>query len=91
MKVIIFLAGVAVGFVLGSRAGQDTYKNMRRKWQGFAESDPVQQVKRDVGDLAGRAASDVGGKVSDVVGKATDAAAAKIDQVTGKGEAEAAS
>ena len=80
MKVIIFLAGVAVGFVVGSRAGRGAYENMRNKWQGFSGSDQVQQVKGDVRDFAGRAASDLGDKVSEAVGKASD----KLDEVTGK-------
>ena len=80
MKVIIFLAGVAVGFVVGSRAGRGAYENMRRKWQGFSDSEPVQQVKDEVRDLAGRAASDLGDKVTEAVGKASD----KLDEVTGK-------
>jgi hypothetical protein len=80
MKVIIFVAGVAVGFVIGSRAGRGAYENMRRKWQGFSGSDPVQKVAGDVRDLAGRAASDLGDKVSEAVGKASD----KLDEVTGK-------
>lgn len=80
MKVIIFVAGVAVGFVIGSRAGRGAYENMRRKWQGISESDPVQKVKGDVKELAGRAASDLGDKVSEAVGKASD----KLDEVTGK-------
>ncbi|WP_431198046.1 hypothetical protein [Leifsonia xyli] len=42
-------------------------------------------MKGDVKDFAGRAASDVGGKVSETVSKVTDKASAKIDQVTGKG------
>ena len=80
MKLIIFVAGVAVGFVIGSRAGRGAYENMRRKWQGFSDSDPVQKVKGDVRDLAGRVASDLGDKVSEAVGKASD----KLDDVTGK-------
>lgn len=72
MKVIIFLAGVAVGFVVGSRAGRGAYENMRSKWQGFSGSDQVQQVKGDVRDFAGRAASDLGDKLDEVTGKKTD-------------------
>lgn len=82
MKVIIFLAGVAVGFVIGTRAGRGAYENMRSKWQGFSNSDQVKQVKDSVGDLAGRAASTVSDTVSDAVGKASD----KLDQVTGKAD-----
>ncbi|CAM5428480.1 hypothetical protein [Leifsonia shinshuensis] len=82
MKVIIFLAGVAVGFVVGTRAGRGAYENMRSKWQGFSNSDQVKQVKESVGDLAGRAASTVSDTVSDAVGKASD----KLDQATGKAD-----
>ena len=85
MKIIIFAAGVAVGFVIGSRAGRGAYEDLRSKWRGFADSDTVQHVKGDVKDFAGRAASDVGGKVSETVSKVTEKASAKIDEVTGKG------
>jgi ribosome recycling factor len=84
MKLIIFAAGVAVGFVIGARAGRGTYEDMRRRWRGFAESDQIQQVRSDVKGFAGRAASDVGDKVSETVSKVTDKATAKIDEVTGK-------
>ena len=80
MKAIIFLAGVAVGFVIGTRAGRGAYENMRNKWQGFSGSDPVQQVKDGVRDFAGQAASDLSDKVTEAVGKASD----KLDEVTGK-------
>ncbi|MDN4597823.1 hypothetical protein [Leifsonia virtsii] len=85
MKIIIFAAGVAVGFVIGSRAGRGAYEDLRTKWRGFADSDTVQHVKGDVKDFAGRAASDVGDKVSETVSKVTEKASAKIDEVTGKG------
>ena len=91
MKIIIFAAGVAVGYVIGTRAGRGAYEDLRRKWRGIAESDTVQNVKGDVKDFAGRAASDVGGKVSETVSKVTDKASAKIDQVTGKGDSDSGS
>ncbi|MDR6611348.1 hypothetical protein [Leifsonia sp. 1010] len=84
MKIITFAAGVAVGFIIGSRAGRGAYEDMRRKWRGFADSDTVQHVKGDVKDFAGRAASDVGDKVSETVSKVTEKATSKIDEVTGK-------
>lgn len=84
MKIITFAAGVAVGFIIGSRAGRGAYEDMRRKWRGFAESDTVQHVKGDVKGFAGRAASDVGDKVSETVSKVTEKATSKIDEVTGK-------
>jgi phage tail tape-measure protein len=84
MKIITFAAGVAVGFIIGSRAGRGAYEVMRRKWRGFAESDTVHHVNGDVKDFAGRAASDVGDKVSETVSKVTEKATSKIDEVTGK-------
>ncbi|GAA2051569.1 hypothetical protein [Leifsonia soli] len=84
MKIITFAAGVAVGFIIGSRAGRGAYEDLRRKWRGFADSDTVQHVKGDVKDFAGRAASDVGDKVSETVSKVTEKATSKIDEVTGK-------
>lgn len=90
MKALIFVAGIAVGFVIGSRAGRGAYDDLRRKFRGFTESDTVQQVKGDVKDFASRAASDIGGTVGDAVSKATDKAAAKIDEVTGKKSGDAA-
>lgn len=80
MKLIIFLAGAAVGFLIGSRSGRGAYENMRRKWRGFNESDQVQQVKDEVRDLAGKAATELSDRVTDAVEKASD----KLDEVTGK-------
>lgn len=80
MKVIIFLAGAAVGFVLGSRSGRKTYDTIKRQVSGFTHSDPVQQVKGDVRDLAGKAASELGDRASDLVDKASE----KLDDITGK-------
>jgi hypothetical protein len=87
MKIIIFAAGVAVGYVIGSRAGRGAYEDLRRKWHGFTESDTVQHKKGDVKDFAGRAAADVGDRVSETVSKVTEKASAKIDEVTGKASA----
>ncbi len=88
MKAIIFLAGIAVGFVIGSRAGRGAYDNIRGKWRGFTDSDQVQHVKDEVRDLAGKAATELSDRVTDAVGKASD----KLDEVTGKdGAAPAAS
>lgn len=81
MKLIIFLAGLAVGFVIGSRAGREAYEKLRRRWRGVADSDQVQQVKDEVRDLAGTVATEVSDRVVDAVEKASD----KLDEVTGKG------
>ena len=80
MKLVIFLAGVAVGFVFGSKAGRQTYDKFRRQVSDFSKSAPVQQVANDVKDLAGKAASEASDRVSEVIDKASD----KLDDVTGK-------
>ncbi|WP_029947592.1 hypothetical protein [Leifsonia aquatica] len=90
MKLLIFVAGIALGFVIGSRAGRGAYDDLRTRVRGFTESAPVQQVKEDVKDFASRAASDIGETVGDAVGKATDKAASTIDEITGKNSGGAA-
>lgn len=84
MKLLIFVAGAALGFVIGSRAGRGAYDGMRKRVRDFTGSAPVQQVAEDVKDFASRAASDIGETVGDAVGKAADKAASKIDEITGK-------
>lgn len=90
MKLLIFVAGIALGFVIGSRAGRGAYDDLRKRVRGFTESAPVQQVKEDVKDFASRAASDIGETVGDAVGKATDKAASAIDEITGQNSGGAA-
>ena len=81
MKLVIFVAGVAVGFVFGSKAGRQAYEKIRRQVTDFKQSPPVQQVANDVKDLAGKAASEAGDRVSEVIDKASG----KLDDITGKG------
>lgn len=80
MKVIVFLAGVAVGFLIGSRAGRGVYEEMRHRWHDFSDSESVRQVKDEVREAAGKAATDVADRITEAVGKASD----KLDDVTGK-------
>ncbi|MFF1572238.1 hypothetical protein ACFVWR_05780 [Leifsonia sp. NPDC058292] len=80
MKFLIFVAGVGVGFVLGSKAGRQAYDRIKHQVDNFTQSSPVQQVKSDVKDLAGKAAGEAGDRVSDVIDKASD----KLDDLTGK-------
>jgi hypothetical protein len=39
---LIFLSGVAAGYVLGTRAGRDSYEKLKVKVRGFWESQTVQ-------------------------------------------------
>ena len=71
MKIVIFATGVAVGFVLGSKAGRQAYDKIRHQVNGFTHSAPVQQVAGDVKDLAGKTAAQVSDRVSEVIDKAS--------------------
>jgi hypothetical protein len=81
MRLITFAAGVAVGYVLGSKAGRQAYERIKLQVSGLTHSDPVQQVAGDVKDLASKAASEAGDRVSGLLDKASD----KMDEVSGKG------
>lgn len=87
MKVLIFGAGVATGYVLGARAGRQRYEQIIGATKRVAADPRVQRgakvaakqtasVAGTVGAAAGHAAADVGGKVvdkaKDVVGKGDD-------------------
>ena len=77
MKVIIFAAGVVVGYVIGARAGRKGYERLREAARKVANSGPVQNVASSVSDLAGSAANLAGDKISDALGTAEK----KIDDV----------
>ncbi|UGQ14105.1 YtxH domain-containing protein [Yinghuangia sp. ASG 101] len=49
---ITFVAGLAVGYVLGAKAGRDRYEQIRKATREFVDSAPVQN--------AGQAAADFG-------------------------------
>lgn len=61
----VFLAGVAVGYVLGARAGRERYETIARTASGLASSPPVQGAfgaiqaqASDLADSARRKATD---------------------------------
>ena len=63
----VFLAGAAIGYVLGTRAGQERYEQIKRLFRRFAESPTVQEtagvLRAQAGELAGTARQKVGEKV----------------------------
>lgn len=40
-----FLTGLAVGYVIGTRAGRERYEQLAESWREFSESDLMQQVR----------------------------------------------
>ncbi|AEW93903.1 MULTISPECIES: hypothetical protein [Streptomycetaceae] len=70
---LTFITGVAVGYVLGARAGRERYEQLRKAAQGVAQNPAVRNSVEAVG-LQGRAlAGKVGAKVGDrLPGSVTD-------------------
>jgi hypothetical protein len=56
---MVFLAGLAVGYVLGARAGRERYETIARTASGLATSPPVQgafgAIQEQASDLVGSA------------------------------------
>ncbi|MFC6881205.1 MULTISPECIES: YtxH domain-containing protein [Actinomadura] len=67
-----FIAGAAVGYVLGTKAGRERYEQIRRTSRRVAENPAVQEaagvIRAKGGELAGAAK----GKAGDLVDKAPD-------------------
>src|SRR5699024_7135217 len=58
MKKFIFLAGLAVGFVLGSRMGRGPYESLERTARQVADDPQVQRRAAQARETAGRVAQD---------------------------------
>lgn len=72
MKRFLFLAGLVIGFVLGSRTGRGPYESIERTARQVADDPEVQRQAARARDTAGRVAQDAAGTVKD---KAPDVAA----------------
>ncbi|CAN5382750.1 hypothetical protein BH09ACT10_BH09ACT10_04920 [soil metagenome] len=65
MKKLIVLAAVAVGYVLGARAGRERYEQIKRRALKLWNSPSVQQKVDEAEVAVKHKASDVGTKVAD--------------------------
>lgn len=67
-----FIAGAALGYVLGTKAGRERYEQIKRASRRVTENPTVQEtaglVRAQAGELAGTAKSKVTGKFNDTVG-----------------------
>ena len=74
---VVFFAGLAIGFVIGTRAGRERYEQMRRLARKVADNPSVQQAAGVLQAQAAGIAKTAGGKVADGAGaaraKATEA------------------
>jgi hypothetical protein len=85
---ITFLSGLAVGYVLGARAGRERYEQIKRVGQRVAENPAAQQaagaVQAQAAGLAKTAKQKVTDGIQDRVPKLASTAKDKVgDQVAG--------
>ena len=66
-----FLAGLAVGFVAGTRAGRERYEQMKKVARKTIESPPVQKAARAAGE-----------KATELTKVARDKAATRVPRLT---------
>lgn len=70
---LIFVAGLATGYVLGSRAGRARYEQIKKNWLKVWETDAVQEKVELVEGFAKSRASELPGAVFAGVKKVSDA------------------
>lgn len=75
---ILFATGLAVGYVLGTRAGRERYEELKRAAQSFWNDPRVKHRVDQVEDFVKEKAPEVAEFVSDGAKKV-------VNQVTGKG------
>jgi hypothetical protein len=82
---VVFLAGLGIGFVIGTRAGRERYEQMRRIARKVADNPSVQQAAGVLQAQATGLAKTAGGKVADRAGAARAKATEVIhERVPGK-------
>jgi hypothetical protein len=89
---LLFVAGAAVGYVFGARAGRKRYEQIKRAAQAVWETDGVQSQVHDLQDFAAQRIGDVPGALADGAKKAFDTVAGLAkNSSAGKGSAKVAS
>lgn len=48
------IVGLAIGYVLGARAGYERYQQIQSTWNSFRRSEPAQRFTSEVRDFADR-------------------------------------
>ncbi|MPZ87597.1 MAG: hypothetical protein GEU81_05885 [Nitriliruptorales bacterium] len=64
--------GLAIGYVLGAKAGRQRYEQIVRLWGSVKGSQPAQQLGQDVRVAASKAGQQIGSKANEGVAKVTD-------------------
>ena len=88
-KRLVLLAGIGIGFVLGSRAGRQSYENLKRQatnlWNDPKVQDGIETAREQIEEKApvvAQAVKDKAPVVADKVKEAADAGVAKAKGAT---------
>jgi hypothetical protein len=68
MRKLMFVAGLAIGYVLGARAGRERYEQMREAAQRLGENPAVRNTVDTAAQTGLQAASRAAGAVADHAG-----------------------
>lgn len=82
---ILFVAGAAVGYVLGARAGRGAYVKIKGQAESLWENPTVQKGVHQAEEFVKDNAPVVAKKAQDVANDAAHAVGAKAKSVSGKG------
>jgi len=81
--------GLAIGYVLGTKAGRERYEQLSESAKRLAENPSLQRLQEEVGSLfsasRSRASTTLEGKVTQVADKAADTVGAARESATGTG------
>lgn len=82
---ILFLVGLGVGYVLGTKAGRERYEQIRSRAKGVWESEPVQRQVDRAGDFVRERAPEVAGQVEKQLRKINEQVKAKKTSTPAEG------
>ena len=79
------LVGFGAGYVLGAKAGQERYEEIRDGFNKLMGTEPAQQLQAEVRDAAERAGALIEEKTSDGIAKVSEKVNEKVGSGSGGG------
>lgn len=90
MKRFLFISGLAIGFVVGSRMGRGPYESLERNARKIVEDPEVQRKAARARDTAGKAAQDAAETVKEKAPMVAETAKEKAAGLAGAAKDKAA-
>jgi hypothetical protein len=81
---VTFLAGLAIGFIVGARAGRERYEQMVKMGRKVVENPTVQRTTRTAGAKAAGLTKAAGQKAAEQMPKFTETAKNTVSNVRGQ-------